>query len=133
MGVFDSFGLDVIKGSGGGRAGGVGTLGVGGGFGGGGVTPPGGGFDFGDFFKKDGGAGLALGGLATLGSFFDSFQQLNLAKKTLAFQKKAFNTNLKDQRSAFNGALTDKLRSRGFTQGDSQESIDSQIAERRLA
>jgi hypothetical protein len=127
MGILDQFNF-----GGSGRAGGVGTLGVGGGF-----APPTtdttGGFNFGDFFKKDGGAGLALGGLATLGSFFDSFQQLKLAKDTLKFQKGAFRENLRNSKQVFNGTLTDKLTSRGVTEGKSQAETDALIAERRLA
>lgn len=89
-------------------------------------------FGEGSFFGKGGGAGVALGGLQTLGNIFNSFQQLKLAKDTLKFQKNAFKTNLGDQRKVFNTALQDRINSRFFTEGKTQAEADERIAERSL-
>lgn len=88
---------------------------------------------FGDgFFEKGGGASLALGGLATLGSFYSSFQQNRLAKRTLKFQKKAFQTNLRNSTKVFNTALEDRIRARFATEGRSTADADAKIAANRL-
>jgi len=85
----------------------------------------------GGLFGKGGTASIALGGLATLGSLWNSFQQQKLAKKTLKFQKSAFKTNLKNSTQVYNTALEDRIRARYATEGRSDEA-DAKIAENRL-
>lgn len=84
-----------------------------------------------NFLGKGGYGSLAIGGLQTLGSIWNSFQQMKLAKKTLKFQKNAFRTNLADNRQVYNTALEDRIRARYATEGRSGEA-DARIAETRL-
>ncbi len=88
-------------------------------------------FGAGGFFGKGGGAGLALGGIQTLGSLWSSFQQTKLAKKTLNFQRDAFNTNLANATKVYNNSLEDRIRARFATEGRPEEA-DAKIAESRL-
>lgn len=88
-------------------------------------------FGEGSFFGKGGGASIALGGLKTLGSLWNSFQQQKLAKQTLNFQKNAFRTNLANSTKVFNNSLEDRIRARFATEGRSSEA-DAAIEEKRL-
>lgn len=76
-------------------------------------------------------ASLALSGLETLGSIWNSFQQMKLAKKTFKFQKNAFKTNLANSTKVYNTALEDRIRARFATEGRPDEA-DAQIARQRL-
>lgn len=78
-------------------------------------------FGAGGFFGKGGGASLALGGIQTLGSLWSSFQQTKLAKKTLNFQKDAFETNLRNATKVFNNSLQDRIEARFATEGRPDE------------
>ena len=73
------------------------------------------------FFQEGGGAGLALGAIQTLGSLWNSFQQNKLAKKSLALQTRAFETNLANQTQTYNTALEDRINARYATEGRSSE------------
>lgn len=88
-------------------------------------------FGEGDIFGKDGTFSIALGGLKTLGSIWNSFQQFKLAKSSLKFQKKAFQTNLANSTKVYNTALEDRIRARFATEGRSGEA-DAKIAANRL-
>lgn len=90
-----------------------------------------GGFGGTDIFGEFGPASIALGGLKTLGSIWNSFQQNKLAKKSLKFQKKAFQTNLANSTKVYNTALEDRIRARFATEGRSGEA-DAKIAANRL-
>ena len=85
----------------------------------------------GSLFSKGGPASIALGGLETLGSIWNSFQQNKLAKKSLKFQKDAFKTNLANSTKVYNTALEDRIRARYATEGRSSEA-DAKIAANRL-
>lgn len=85
----------------------------------------------GNIFGKGGAASIALGGLQTLGSIWNSFQQMKLAKKTLKFQKNAFKTNLANSTKVYNTALEDRIRARYATEGRSEEA-DAKIAANQL-
>lgn len=82
-------------------------------------------------FGEGGIASTAFGGLKTLGSIWNSFQQLKLAKSSLKFQKKAFQTNLDNSTKVYNTALEDRIRTRFATEGRSGEA-DAKIAANRL-
>ena len=73
------------------------------------------------FWQPGGGASLALGAIQTLGSLWNSFQQNKLAKKSLALQERAFETNLKNQTQTYNTALEDRINARYATEGRTQE------------
>lgn len=88
-------------------------------------------FGEGGFFGKGGGASIALGGIQTLGSLWNSFQQTKLAKSALKFQKNAFKVNLRNSTQVYNTALEDRIRARFATEGRSGEA-DAKIAENRL-
>lgn len=85
----------------------------------------------GNIWGKGGMASMALGGLQTLGSIWNSFQQMKLAKKTLKFQKNAFKTNLANSTKVYNTALEDRIRARYATEGRSEEA-DAKIAANQL-
>jgi hypothetical protein len=91
---------------------------------------PGGGTSF---FGEGGIASTGLGAIQTLGSIWNSFQQMKLAKDSLKFQKNAFRDQLGDQRQVYNTALEDRINSRYFTEGKSQDQADQYVADRKLA
>ena len=79
-----------------------------------------------------GNAQTILGGIQTIGSLWNSFQQQKLAKESFALNKKAFETNLSNQRSTYNTALEDRIRARYATEGRTSQEADATIAERSL-
>ena len=70
---------------------------------------------------------LVLGGIGTLGNLWSAWQAQKLAKEQFNYQKDITDTNLANQIQSYNTALTDRMTSRGFTQGDSQSTIDQYI------
>lgn len=89
------------------------------------------------FFKNadgsfnTGNAQLVLGGIQTIGSLWNSFQQQKMAKDTFAFNKKAYETNLANQTSTYNTALEDRIRARYATEGRSEQA-DAYIDKNKL-
>ena len=79
-----------------------------------------------------GGMGLALGGLQTVGSLWNAYQQQKIAKESLSFQKEAFNTNLKNSTQTYNTALEDRIRARHYTEGKSDNDTSSYLKEHSL-
>ena len=75
---------------------------------------------------------LVLGGIGTIGNLWASWQAQKLAKEQFNYQKDITDTNLANQIQSYNTALTDRITSRGFTQGDSQSTIDQYIEENSL-
>ena len=77
-------------------------------------------------------ANLVLGGIGTLGNLWAAFQAQKLAKEQFNYQKDITDTNLANQIQSYNTALSDRINSRGFIQGDSQSTIDQYIEENSL-
>ena len=75
---------------------------------------------------------LVLGGLGSIGNLWSSWQAQKLAKEQFNYQKGITDTNLANQIQSYNTALTDRITSRGFTQGDSQSTIDQYIEENSM-
>ena len=91
----------------------------------------------GGFFKNQdgsfntGNAQLVLGGIQTIGSLWNSFQQQKMAKKTFKFNQDVYRTNLKNQTSTYNTALEDRIRARYATEGRSDQA-DAYIDKNKL-
>lgn len=84
------------------------------------------------FFGVGGGASMAIGAIGTLGSLWNSFQQNKLAKKSLALQERAFETNLGNQTKSYNTALEDRINARYATEGKSAAEAASYVQKNRL-
>lgn len=94
-----------------------------------GMTPPGGGGGInagGLGFNLDT-AGLALGGLKTIGSLWQAWEANKLAKKQFAFTKDAWNTNVANQIQTYNTTLEDRTRARTNTEGGTAEDAQAYI------
>ena len=75
---------------------------------------------------------LVLGGIGTIGNLWSAWQAQKLAKEQSNYQKGITDTNLANQIQSYNTALSDRMTSRGFIQGDSQSTIDQYIEENSL-
>ena len=75
---------------------------------------------------------LVLGGIGTIGNLWSAWQAQKLAKEQFNYQKGITDTNLANQIQSYNTALSDRNTSRGFTQGDSQSTIDQYIEENSM-
>ena len=75
---------------------------------------------------------LVLGGIGTIGNLWSAWQAQKLAKEQFNYQKDITDTNLANQIQSYNTALSDRINSRGFMQGDSQSTIDQYIEENSL-
>jgi hypothetical protein len=90
------------------------------------------GFGGGDFWSKDGGAGIALGSVGVLGNLWNSYQQQKIAKDQLKFAKNQWNTNLSNQKQTYNTALEDRIRSRHAYSGKSEDQTEDYLNKHRL-
>jgi len=77
-------------------------------------------------------AQLALGGLQTIGSLWQAWEANKLAKESFKFQKDFANTNLANSIQSYNTTLDDRIRSRGFTEGQSADQIQGYLDKNRL-
>ena len=86
------------------------------------------------FFGQGGMAEIGLGAISTLGSLWNSFQQNKIAKKSLALQKRTFETNLANQKQTYNTELTDRIENRYRSEGreNYQEQADSYVEKNKL-
>ena len=66
----------------------------------------------GNFWSKDGGAGLVLGGIQVLGNLWNSYQSHKMAKEQMAFAREQWDTNLANQTQTYNTALADRIKGR---------------------
>jgi hypothetical protein len=53
-------------------------------------------------------------GIAQLGNLYMGIKQLGLAKDSFNFQKKAYETNLKNQTQSYNTQITDRVNGRSY-------------------
>lgn len=77
-------------------------------------------------------AGMVLGGIQTLGSLWNSWQQNKLAREQMDFSKKAYKTNLRNQTQTYNTALEDRIRARHYTEGKGSGATDAYLKEHSL-
>lgn len=77
-------------------------------------------------------ANLALSGLSTIGNLWASMKQLKLAKQQFGFQRDFANANFANQLRSYNTSIEDRARSRGFTEGQSQDQIQRYVSENSL-
>lgn len=86
---------------------------------------------FGGLMSMDG-LKLIGGGISTIGNLWNAFQAQKLARDSFNFQKDFANRNLANQISSYNTALSDRARSRGVAEGQSQQQIDDYISSNSL-
>lgn len=104
----------------------------------GGVNPVGGTQNQGNFLRNADGSfnanniGMVIGGIQTLGSLWNSYQQHKIAKEQLALQREAFRTNLANNTQTYNTALEDRIRARHHTEGRSSGETDAYLDEHSL-
>ncbi len=85
-----------------------------------------------NFWSQDGGANVALGGIAVLGNLWNSYQQQKIAKDQLKFAKNQWNTNLSNQKQTYNTALEDRIRSRHAYSGKDENQTQEYLSKNRL-
>lgn len=85
-----------------------------------------------NFWSKDGGAGLILGGVQVLGNLWSTYQQHKMAKEQMSFAREQWDTNLANQTQTYNTALEDRIRARHFTEGKSGGETDAYLEKNRL-
>lgn len=93
-------------------------------------SPSGGGAQMGgsgNFWSKDGGAGLILGGVQVLGNLWNSYQAHKLAKEQMSFAREQWNTNLANQTQTYNTALEDRIRGRYADGVRSESEVQGEI------
>lgn len=76
---------------------------------------------------------LGLSGLSAVGNFWNAYQAQKLAKQQFQFTKDITNTNLANQIKSYNTTLSDRARSRGVVEGQSQAQVDQYIADNSLS
>ena len=80
-----------------------------------------------NFWSKDGGANMLLGGVHVLCNLWAAYQARKMAKEQMAFARGQWNTNLANQTKTYNTALEDRIRGR-YAAGDRTENqIQSEI------
>ena len=84
------------------------------------------------FFQKGGGFSVALGALQTLGNLWNSFQQVKIARDTLNFQKKAYQTNLANTEKDYNTRLESDANYSYQVSGKTQDQADQYVREHSL-
>lgn len=77
-------------------------------------------------------AGLALGGLQTLGNIWAAFEANKLAKEQFKYTKSVTDTNMANQLKTYNTGLEDRSRSRAVVEGQSAETAQAYIDKNKL-
>lgn len=98
----------------------------------GGSTGQGGFFRNGDGSFNNGNLQLALGGIQTLGSLWNSYQQHKIAKQQIGLARETFQTNLENNRQTYNTALEDRIRARHHTEGRGSGETNAYLQEHSL-
>ena len=86
----------------------------------------------GNFWSKDGGAGLILGGVQVLGNLWNSYQANKMAKEQMSFAREQWNTNLANQTQTYNTALEDRIRGRYAEGVRSETDVQGEIDKHSL-
>ena len=86
----------------------------------------------GNFWSKDGGAGMILGGVQVLGNLWSTYQQHKMAKEQMSFAREQWDTNLANQTKTYNTALSDRARAQYHTEGGSDADRDAYVAKNSL-
>lgn len=86
----------------------------------------------GNFWSKDGGAGMILGGVQVLGNLWSTYQQHKMAKNQMSFAREQWDTNLSNQTQSYNTALEDRIRSRHYTEGKGAGQTDAYLEKHSL-
>lgn len=84
------------------------------------------------FWSKEGGAGLAISGIQTLGSLWNSYQSHKMAKEQMKFAREQFDTNIGMQKQTYNTALEDRIRARHHTEGKGSGQTDAYLNKHKL-
>lgn len=85
-----------------------------------------------NFWSKDGGAGMILGGVQVLGNLWSTYQQHKMAKEQMSFAREQWDTNLENQTQTYNTALEDRIRSRHAYTGQGEGATDKYLDEHSL-
>lgn len=75
--------------------------------------------------------GAGLSGLATIGNVWNAWQSQKLAKQQFKYTRGVTETNLANSIASYNTALSDRARSRGAMEGQSQSQIDQYVNDNR--
>ena len=75
---------------------------------------------------------LMMGGVQMLGNLWNSYQQQKIAKEQLSLARETFQTNLENNRTTYNTALEDRIRSRYNTEGRTTAEANSYLSEHNL-
>ena len=84
------------------------------------------------WFGEHGKLNTIIGGVQTLGSLWNSYQQHKMAKEQMAFAREQWDTNLANQTQTYNTALEDRIRSRHFAEGKDSGQTDAYLKEHSL-
>lgn len=76
--------------------------------------------------------GTVVQGIGALTNAWLGYQQLQQAKEGLAFQKTAFNTNLRNSTQNYNTSLEDRIRGRSADYAGKEADVQSYLAKHRL-
>lgn len=72
-------------------------------------------------------------GIGTIGNLWNAFQAQKLAKAQFDYTKGVTDTNLNNSIKSYNTSLDDRIRARGFTEGQSQSQQDAYITKNQLS
>lgn len=89
-------------------------------------------FHNGDGSFNTGNLQLVMGGIQTLGSLWNSYQQHKIAKEQLGLARETFQTNLENNRQTYNTALEDRIRARHHTEGRGSGETNAYLQEHSL-
>lgn len=79
------------------------------------------------------GLNLGLQGLQTIAGLWNANKMYKMANKQFNMQKEFANANLNNTIQSYNTRLSDRARSRGFVEGQSQQQIDDYVNKNRMS